>query len=47
MSFYGGGDGELEFRDGIPNTILEPSAVRDRPRPEYLREGLLVRGWEV
>lgn len=39
--------GEQLLRSLVCSTILLPHRQTDRPRPEFLREGLRIRGWQV
>jgi len=39
------GSGEVGLRTLQCNTIFLPQRTRDRPRPDYLEEGLRLRGW--
>jgi putative restriction endonuclease len=36
---------EQRFRNNLQTRIILPVTLRDRPRQEYLREGLRIRGW--
>ncbi len=41
-----GRDGQAErFRSDLQERIIIPTSTSDRPRPEYLRRGLEIRGW--
>jgi putative restriction endonuclease len=41
-----GGQADQFCRD-LERRIIVPTSAPDRPRPEYLRRGLEIRGWEV
>ncbi len=43
----GRGGQEERFRRDLQSRIIVPTSVGDRPRPEYLRRGLQIRGWDV
>ncbi len=39
--------GEARFRAELHPRIIIPIAVGNRPRPEYLRQALTIRGWQA
>jgi putative restriction endonuclease len=43
----GRGGEEERFREELKRRIILPVVVADRPRPQYLRNALAIRGWEA